>query len=100
MRKIPWKTIALVSLIMALLVVARSAVTVGKAFYYGYDWVAKLVEDPWFIVGIIAAAVGVLSLIILGCLQKKAAPAAAEAPREAEMSMEEAFPDEMPPETE
>lgn len=71
MRKIPWKGIAIGCLVLALLVAARSAVTVGKALYYRVEWVSQLVEDPWFIVGIVAAVLGILALLMLGLLQKK-----------------------------
>lgn len=71
MRNIPFKGIAVGCLVMALLVAARSAVTVGKALYYRMDWVPELVEDPWFIVGIVAAVAGLAALLVLGLLQKK-----------------------------
>lgn len=74
MKKLPLKGIAFGCLIMALLVVARSAVSVGKAFYYHMDWIPELVEDPWFIVGIVAAIAGIAALILMGVYRKKADP--------------------------
>ena len=66
MKKIPFKAIAAACMTLALLVVARCAVTYGRTVYYGgTDWVSKVVEDPWFTVGILAAAVSVVSLILL-----------------------------------
>ncbi len=73
MKKIPWKGIAIGSLVMVILVVARSVVTVAKAVYYSQDWSAKLVEDPWFVVGIVAALLGVGALLELKTQQKKRA---------------------------
>lgn len=70
MKKIPWKTIALICLVAAVLIVARSAVTVGKAIYFGQDWPAKLVADPWFYLGIAAAAVGIGALVALSFQNK------------------------------
>ena len=78
MRKIPYKTIMWVCLGLALLVAARSAVTVGKAFYYRTDWVAELVEDPWFIVGLVAAAVGMLALLVQLFQRKEPKPETGE----------------------
>lgn len=86
MKKIPFKQIMFGCLAMALLVAARSAVTVGKAFYYRTDWVAKLVEDPWFIVGLVAAAVGLLALLLMMWQRKERPdqPAQEDAPSESE----------------
>ncbi len=56
---------------MALLVVARCAVTVGKAFYYHQEWIPKLMEDPWFYVGIVATAFGLGSLAALAVQNKQ-----------------------------
>ena len=63
MKKIPFRGIAVACMAQALLVLARCLVAVGKAKYFGYDWKTKLQEDPWVIVGIVAAmlAVGALA---------------------------------------
>ena len=63
MKRIPWMTISIICFIAMLLVAARSAVAVGKAFYYHIDWLNELVTDPWFYVGMAAAAGGIVSLI-------------------------------------
>ena len=70
MKKIPWKQIVFYSLGVVVLIVARSAVTVGKSIYFGYDWYVDLVKDPWLYVGMVVAAVGLVSLIALA-LQRK-----------------------------
>ncbi len=70
MKKIPWKGITAACLSLALLVVARCVVTVGKAQYYGQDWIAKVMEDPWFLVGILAAALGLGALAALAVQNK------------------------------
>ena len=64
MKKIPWKAICLGCLVASVLIVGRCIVTVGKANYYGQNWEQKLVEDPWFFVGIVAAVIGLVSAIV------------------------------------
>lgn len=59
MKKIPFRGIAVACMAQALLVVARCLVTVGKAKYFGYAWKPKLQEDPWVVVGIVAAILAV-----------------------------------------
>ena len=71
MKSIPWKGIALVCLAIVVLIVARCAVTVGKAFYYGQDWLAELVEDPWFLIGILVTAIGLGALAGMAVQNKK-----------------------------
>ena len=56
MKKIPFRAIALICAAQAVLVLMRCLVTVGKCRYFGQDWKSKLQEDPWVVVGIIAAA--------------------------------------------
>lgn len=63
MKKIPWMTISILCFCLMLLVAARSAVAVGKSFYYHLDWMNELMTDPWFYVGMASAAGGVVSLI-------------------------------------
>ena len=66
MKKIPFKAISLTCITLVVLVVARCAVTAGRTKYYGgTDWITPVVEDPWFLVGMIAAALSVISLILL-----------------------------------
>ena len=55
MKKIPFRAIALICIAQAVLVLMRCLVTVGKSKYFGQDWKLKLQEDPWVLVGIIAA---------------------------------------------
>ena len=76
MHKIPWRGIALGSLITVLLVAARAAVTIGKAYYYRYGvgWQAEVLEDPWFYVGMAAAAIGAGSLVAFLVSQKQKKP--------------------------
>ena len=71
MKMIPWKGIAIGCLVAALLIVARCVVTVGKGVYYHYDYLPKLIQDPWFYVGIVAAAVGMGALAALAVQVKK-----------------------------
>lgn len=71
MKKIPWKYFAFASLGMVVLVAARSAVSIGKSIYYGFDWYAELAEDPWFYVGILAAAAGLISLAAMAIQRRK-----------------------------
>lgn len=71
MKKIPWKYVVFASLGMVVLVAARSAVSIGKSIYYGYNWYAELAEDPWFYVGIAAAAVGLIALVAMAVQRKK-----------------------------
>lgn len=76
MKKIPWRGIALGSLVTVLLVAARTAVTVGKAYYYRYGigWQTDVMEDPWFYVGVAAAAIGLGSLVAFLISQKQDPP--------------------------
>lgn len=53
-----------------ILVAGRSAVAVGKAFYYHIDWLKEVATDPWFYVGMVAAAGGIVSLIASGIQYK------------------------------
>ncbi len=71
MRRIPWKGIVLGCLALVGLIAARSLVTVGKDMYYGYDWWFHLLSDPWFYVGMVAAAAGLGALVAYGLENKK-----------------------------
>lgn len=71
MRNIPWKGIVLGCLALVGLIVARSLVTIGKDMYFGYDWWFHLLSDPWFYVGMVAAAAGLGALVAYGLENKK-----------------------------
>lgn len=71
MKKIPWKGISIGCFALVLLIVARCVVTVGKSFYFGMDWVVELMEDTWFYVGILVAAVGMGALIAMAVQNRK-----------------------------
>ena len=66
MHKIPLRPIGTVCALLVLLVVGRCAVTVGRALYYGNaNWPALLRADPWFYVGMVAAAVSAVCFTLL-----------------------------------
>ena len=67
MKKIPWKGLAYGCGILALLVLARCVVTAGRMLYYygGSYWQSAIMEDPWFYIGMVAAAVCVAALLVL-----------------------------------
>ena len=57
MRRFPWKGIGFGCAILVLLVIGRCVVTAGRVIYYGgTNWVDKILADPWFFVGMAAAA--------------------------------------------
>ena len=65
MKKIPWKAIAVASLILTVMVAIRCVVTAGRVMYFGgTDWADKILSDPWFYIGIAAAVIGVVACII------------------------------------
>ena len=65
MKKIPWKAIAVASLILTVMVAIRCVVTAGRVMYFGgTNWADKILSDPWFYVGIVAAVIGVVACII------------------------------------
>ena len=65
MKKIPWLGIGICSAILVLLVIGRSAVTAGRILYYGgTDWLTPVRSDPWFFVGMAAAAICVVSFLL------------------------------------
>ena len=72
MKALPWKGIATVCGILTALVVARCAVTVGFVRYYGGSyWMDKLMEDPWFYIGMVSAAVCACALLALAKQEEK-----------------------------
>ena len=86
--KFPWKGLALYSGILTLLVAIRCFVTVERALYYGRNYGMQLVlEDPWFYVGMAAAALCVIALLVLADREAKkwTAQAETEAPEEENM---------------
>lgn len=74
MKEFPWKGVALGSGILTVLVAARCAVTVGfLRYYYGTtkNWMDKLMEDPWFFIGMTAAVLCVVALLVLADQEDK-----------------------------
>lgn len=74
MKEFPWKSVALGTGIVTVLVAARCAVTVGfLRYYYGTarNWMDKLMEDPWFFIGMAAAALCAVSLLVLADREDK-----------------------------
>lgn len=72
MHKIPWKEIAWGCGILTVLVVVRSIITAGRFLYYGgVYWQKEVFGDPWFYIGMVAAAVCVASLLVLAELGRK-----------------------------
>ena len=70
MKKIPWKAVMIGSAVMTVLVAARCVATVLMERYYGRTaWVSVILQDPWFYVGIAAAAVVCISAIV--CLLER-----------------------------
>lgn len=67
MKKIPWNVMMIAGAVMALLVAARCIATVCMERYYGRtNWVAVILADPWFYVGVAAAAV--VCICAIACL--------------------------------
>lgn len=65
MKKFPWLGIGVGCAILVLLVIGRSAVTAGRVLYYGgTDWLSSVRSDPWFYVGMAAAAICVVSFLL------------------------------------
>ena len=66
MGKIPWSKIAWSCGILTLLVAIRSVITASRFLYYGgVYWQKEVFSDPWFYVGMVAAAVCVAALLAL-----------------------------------
>ena len=64
--KFPWKGLAIGCAILTALVAVRCVVTVERALYYGRSYGFQLVmQDPWFYIGMAAAAVCVAALLVL-----------------------------------
>ncbi len=87
MRKLPWKWISRICGIGVLLVAGRAAVTIGRARYWGTDWLSDIREDPWIYVGFALAAIGIIAWTLSPIYrpQPEAAPAdEAAAPAEAD----------------
>ena len=81
--KFPWKELAIGSGILTLLVAIRSFVTVERAIYYGKKYGMQLVmQDPWLYVGLAAAAVCVVALLVLADQESKKQHAEPEATEE------------------
>ena len=65
MKKFPWKALMIGSTVMMVLVVARCIATACMERYYGRtNWVPVIMADPWFYVGITAAAVVCICAVV------------------------------------
>lgn len=72
MKKIPWNVIMIASTVMTLLVAARCIATACMELYYGRrNWVSVILQDPWFYVGIVTAALVCISAIACLIRQRK-----------------------------
>lgn len=72
--KFPWKHLALWGGVLTLLVAVRCFVTVERALYYGYGnkyGMQLVVQDPWFYIGMAAAALCVVALLVLADRESK-----------------------------
>ena len=66
MKHIPWKGIAAGCGILAVMVLFRCVITAGRFVYYGGTyWHNEIMQDPWFYIGMAAAAVCVAALLVL-----------------------------------
>ena len=66
MKHIPWKGIATGCGILAVMVLVRCVITAGRFLYYGgVYWQKEIMADPWFYIGMVAAAVCVAALLVL-----------------------------------
>ena len=79
MKKIPWKSICIGSIVMSVLVLARCVATIARELYYGRDqWMNLILRDPWTYVGMAAVAIVYISAIV--CLVESKAPRKEAAP--------------------
>ena len=70
--KFPWKGLAIGGGILTLLVAIRSLITVERAVYFGNQYGIQLVmNDPWLYVGMAAAAICVVALLVLADREAK-----------------------------
>ncbi len=77
--KFPWKGLAIGGGILTLLVAIRSFVTVERAVYFGKQYGMQLVmQDPWLYIGMAAAAICVVALLVLADREAKKRNAAPE----------------------
>ncbi len=65
MERLPWKKIMTGCIILAILVVARAIVSMGRAYYWRQDILGSIRSDPWIYVGLAAIAVGVFAWTML-----------------------------------
>lgn len=71
MKRFPWKPVGMVSAIVTVLVVLRCFVTVGRVLYYGGNyWVTTLLDDPWFYIGMVAAALCTAAFVVLAIRER------------------------------
>lgn len=64
--KFPWKGVALGSACLTILVCLRCIVTLERAAFYGMNNGPQIIaRDPWFYIGMAAAAVCVAALLVL-----------------------------------
>ena len=65
MEKIPFRKIGFAGLALAVLVAIRCCVSAGYVWYYGGSYADAVLTDPWFYIGILAAAASAASWVIL-----------------------------------
>lgn len=72
MKKFPWKGIGIGCAVLTMLVIARCAVTAGRVLYYGgTNWMSKVTADPWFYIGMAAAAACAACFLVLAQEESK-----------------------------
>ena len=72
MKKIPWKGLAVSCGTLAILVLFRCIITAGRLLYYGSAyWKNAIMQDPWFYIGMVSAAVCACALLVLAKQEEK-----------------------------
>ncbi len=75
MKTIPWKGLCIGCTVLTVLVIARCIATAARELYYNRTgWMALILRDGWFYVGIAAALVGVISGVMWWQDKRKAPP--------------------------
>ena len=72
MAHFPFKGIGIGCTILTFLVIVRCIVTIAWNRYYGYvNWSSLVLQDPWFYVGMLAAALGIACFVTTMIQEKK-----------------------------
>ena len=70
--RFPWKGAGITCAVITLLVVLRCLVTFFRNRYYGgTNGIQLILADPWFYIGMAAAAIGLACFVFLIVLDKK-----------------------------